>query len=232
MSNASCQPARCNRNIWRRRTRVRIDRALTNTAKAFCGLGSLERLRHAAAASFAAATTTWTIGVWVPIAGTKAFPLRMHSPLCHWTVTAAIFAVLGMTLASMYTPLYGLSVGGRSPSWLVYLNCSGCGKRSSANPARCLGTRRPNQSLPHDHSTPLLSPTPASTTPSRSIALPYRQYHGVMLAQFQTRRLTSSRAEISRQLKAKRNCHRQPQAMETTANMPSGRETALFISAC
>ena len=227
MSNASCQPARCNRNIWRRRTRVRIDRALTNTAKAFCGLGSLERLRHAAAASFAAATTTWTIGVWVPIAGTKAFPLRMHSPLCHWTVTAAIFAVLGMTLASMYTPLYGLSVGGRSPSWLVNLNSCGRGKRSSARP----GPLSWYQSLPHIHSTPLPPPTPDSI-PSRSITLPYRQYHGVMLAQFQTRRLTSSRAEISRQLKAKRNCHRQPQAMETTANMPSGRETALFISAC
>ena len=87
------------------------------------------------------------------------------------------------------------------------------------------------QSLPHIHSTPLPPSTPDSI-PSRSIALPCRQYHGVILAQFQTRRLTSSRAEISRQLKAKRNCHRQPQAMERTANMPSGRETALFISAC
>ena len=124
-------------------------------------------------------------------------------------------------------PLYGLSVGGRSPSWLVNLNSYGRGKRSSARP----GPLSWYQSLPHIHSTPLPPPTPDSI-PSRSITLPYRQYHGVMLAQFQTRRLTSSRAEISRQLKAKRNCHRQPQAMETTANMPSGRETALFISAC
>jgi hypothetical protein len=51
------------------RTRVRIDSAWTNTAKAFCGLGSFEKLRHAAAASFAAATTaTRTIGVWVSLA--------------------------------------------------------------------------------------------------------------------------------------------------------------------
>jgi len=52
------------------RARVRIDSAWTNTANAFCGLGSFERLRHAAAASFAAATTaTRTIGVWVSLAG-------------------------------------------------------------------------------------------------------------------------------------------------------------------
>jgi hypothetical protein len=151
-------------------------RAWTNTAKAFCGLGRLgETPSRAAAASFAAATTTWDY--WrVGIAGKKAF--LMHSPLYRWTVAA--IAVATAFHSRFNAPLRGLSIGGRSPSWLVYLNCSGCGKRSSANPARCLGTRRPNQSLPHDHSTPLLSPTPASTTPSRSIALPYRQYHGAI----------------------------------------------------
>jgi hypothetical protein len=70
------------------------------------------------------------------------------------------------------------------------------------------------------HLTPLPSPTPDSIH-SRKITLPYRQYHGVMLAQFQTRRLTPSRAEISRQLMANRNCRRQPQATERTANMLS-----------
>jgi hypothetical protein len=40
---------------------------------------------------------------------------------------------------------------------LVYLNPCGCGKRSSANPTRCLGL-----SLPRIHFTPLLSSTPDS----------------------------------------------------------------------
>lgn len=52
---------------------------------------------------------------------------------------------------------------------------------------------------------------------------PYHPYHGVMLARFQTRHLSSSRAEIPRQLKAKRDCQK------TATGHGNGRQICLRI---
>lgn len=73
----------------------------------------------------------------------------------------------------------------------------------------------------HIHLTPLLLPTPDSI-PSRSTAMPYCQYHGVMLAQSQTRHPSSSRAGIPRQLTEERNCQKRLQVMELDGKYAAG----------
>jgi hypothetical protein len=203
--------------IWGMRTRrVRIDSAWTNTAKAFCGLGSFEKLRHAAAASFAAATTsTRTIGVWVSLAGghlhaLTAVPLDRS---CSCSLSSLFWV---MNLASMHPSIHWRKITFVVGVFKLWRLRHVIARR---HPARCLGTR-------FCHASNSICPTRLHPFSQHMLPCPTAN----TMAQFQTRHLSLSRAEISRQLKVvKRDCQKQPQATETDGNIPP---TALRVSAC